>query len=449
MHGKRFFTTNDHFMSQGEIFTSIPISGIDTVKVAEKCVDGFYGFGVAITPSSCYELSLMESAERKKLLENIYGKGGIGLSVGRICIGSSDYSPELYSYDDVPFDVELKHFSTERDERYIIPMIKEIIAVNPDIYLFASPWSPPYWMKTGNSIGGGYMRREYVDCYADYIIRFIKSYAEHGIKISAITPQNESDTQQFGRYPTCIWHPEIEAAFIKALRKRLDANKMDTRIWMYDHSFNNSGRVEWSLENCDGLRNECNGVAFHYYDGAIEETVALKKKYPDLEFHFTEGGPRLYDNYGTDWCKWSLMMVKALKCGYRSFTGWNLMLDEMGGPNVGPFMRMCGGLVTRDSRNGELSYSGQYRAFAHIAPFIKPSSEIYSLYVGEKYNYNISSYPKKLAEVEGVMIADENEKKTVILVNPNDCGIQAQIEIDGRLWYVELYSNSVSTVVIE
>ena len=173
MRGKCYFTSCDYQNEYREIFPSLPAPGAETIKVSDKFTSGFLGFGVAITPSSCYELSLMDAEERRALLRQIYTKEGIGLSVARLCIASSDYSPEIYSYDDVEGDVELRHFSIERDERYVLPMIKEILEINPDLYIFASPWSPPYWMKTGGCMCGGYMRDEYLDCYADYIIKFI------------------------------------------------------------------------------------------------------------------------------------------------------------------------------------------------------------------------------------------------------------------------------------
>ena len=449
MPAKLFFTNKDHLLSEREIFTSLRVPAAERLSVSDNFTDGFYGFGVAITPSSCYELSMMKPEERKKLLSHIYSAEGIGLSVGRLCIASSDYSPELYSYDDVPFDMSLEHFSIERDEKYIIPMIKEILEINPDIYLFASPWSPPYWMKTGGSMCGGYMREQFLDCYADYIVKFIKSYGRHGIKISAITPQNEPDTHQNGRMPACIWHPETEARFIGILRRKLTEQSLDVKIWMYDHNFNDTDRVIWSLESCDGLPEACNGVAFHYYGGAIEQTRKVKNLFPSLELHFTEGGPRLNDNYGTDWCKWGVMMIKALKTGYSSFTGWNLMLDETGGPNVGPFIGTCGGLVTRDSRTGDISYSGQYKAFCHIAPYITSASRIYPITTGDSFNLNMSGYPKHDMDIEGVMIENPDGKQSAVLVNPNNHGIQTQIEIGGQLWYVELHADSISTIVVE
>ena len=148
------YTTSPNLeMSECRVFPAELMNGAAQVKRTGKVLnENYLGFGVAITGSSCYLLNQMDKGSRRALLEQVYGKNGANLSVGRLTVASSDYSAELYSYDEVPGDVELKHFSIDRDREYIIPMIKEILEVRPDLYLYAAPWSPPAWMKTGGSI---------------------------------------------------------------------------------------------------------------------------------------------------------------------------------------------------------------------------------------------------------------------------------------------------------
>jgi glucosylceramidase len=302
-------------------------------------------------------------------------------------------------------------------------------------------------MKTGNSLCGGFMREEFVECYADYYIKFLLAYADHGIHIRALTPQNEPETAQKGRMPACIWHPEIEAKFIKILRKKLDEKGMDVKIWMWDHNFAGVDRVLWSLDNTEGLAESAAGAAFHYYEGSPEDAKKLHDHYPQMELHFTEGGPRLYDNYDTDWCKWAITISKAINCGFKSFTGWNLMLDEAGGPNIGPFF--CGGLVTRNSLTGELTYSGQYKAFRHIAKYIKPHSKLHPVSVDETYGKEISAYPKYAKAIEGVFVDNGDGKNILLLINPNSEKKQTQIYLNNIWWYIELMPDSISTIIIE
>ena len=442
----QYYTDKTAQMNVREVFPTLTVPGaVHAAPVSNPSTTGVYGFGVAITPSSCYILSKMEPEQRREFLQYVYGKDGLNLSVGRLCVGSSDYSAELYSYDDVPFDIELKHFSVERDEAYVIPMIQEILKVKPELYLYSSPWSPPAWMKTGGSMCGGHMREEFLTCYADYYIKFLEAYAARGIHISALTPQNEPETHQNGKMPACIWHPELEAKFIKTLRKKLDEKGMDVRIWLWDYRFTGIDRVIWSLEEIEGLAKACAGVGFHYYDGKIEQTLVLRERFPELELHFTEGGPRLYDHYDSDWCKWGIMMAKAMRCGYRSFTGWNLLLDETGGPNIGPYF--CGGLATRNSLTGELSYSGQSKAMAHIAPNITPDSVIYPLMTDEVTHNSMFKYPKSISLMDGFLI--KNTDNTVcVMINPDSDKKQVCLSVDGKTWYVELMPDTISTVIL-
>lgn len=434
------YTTNEHggYVSR-PLHEGVSLSGITTAIKSENAKNtDFIGFGVAITGSSCYNLSLMEKTERYELLKSLYSKDGLNFQIGRLSIGASDYSPELYTYDDVENDTSLEHFSIERDQKYIIPIIKEILQFNPNLTLFASPWSPPGWMKTGGSIGGGYMCEKFLGCYAEYIVKYIKAYEAEGIKISAITPQNEPETLQAGKMPACVWHPETEGKFISILYKKFKENGIKTKIWCYDHNFSGAKRVDWCFKEFPTLKNECAGVAFHYYEGSIEDTVFLKEKYPDLELHFTEGGPRLNDNYATDWCKWTLMMIKALGNGYSSFTGWNLMLDETGGPNVGPFS--CGGLITRNSINGELSYSGQFKAFRHLKNIL-PTSKIYPI------NFDRNDLSK--LNTEGCFVENVSDHTELILVNPSNKKEQLQFFYRDQWWYIEMLPNTSATVVFD
>ena len=430
-----------------ELRKALYMSGVSAAKcVKEPSENDFLGFGVAITGSSCYNLSKMEKTERRALIEKIYGKNGLGFSVARLSIGSSDYSAELYTYDDVEGDIALEHFSIARDEEYIIPMIKEILEVNPELYIFASPWTPPAWMKTGNSTCGGHMRAQFVDCYADYFIKYIKAYGEHGIRIRAVTVQNEPETQQFGFMPACIWNPDTEVAFVSALRTRLRENRLDeVEIWINDHSFAYVDKVDWQLSNYPTLKEESGGVAFHYYDGNIEQTEHLVDKY-GLRLHFTEAGPRLYDHYGDDWCKWGMMMSKALNSRYCSFTGWNLMLDETGGPNIGPFF--CGGLVTRNRLSGELSYSGQYKAFEHFTKYVKRDSKISPISF-DKNGYPMTSFPKDIKPLTGTFVENSDGSAALMLVNPNPDKAQVQYFYGGEWWYIELLPNTLATVTFK
>ena len=325
------------------------------------------GFGGAFTDASCYLLSRMERGARRTLLDELFSPGGLRLSVGRTCIGSSDYSLSAYSFDDAPEpDPELQHFSIEHDRAYILPMLREARQVNREMFYFSAPWSPPGWMKAGGSLLGGSMRKHYFDSYAQYFVKFLQAYRAEGVAISAVTSQNEVDTDQDGRMPAALWGQEYEIAFVKDfLAPALRGASLDTKIWILDHNYNLWGRALDELSDA-ALRDCVDGVAWHGYDGKPDAMTRVHDAFPSKHAYWTEGGPDISDpHYADDWAKWSATFAPILKNWSRCIVGWNLVLDEKGRPNIGPFQ--CGGLVTLDSATREIRRSGQYWAFAHYS----------------------------------------------------------------------------------
>lgn len=328
------------------------------------------GFGAAFTDAACYMFNELDPAAREKLFHELFHPSEMGFSVCRTCIGSSDYSTKVYSFDEADPDPELTRFSIDHDRAYILPMLSEARKVNPDIFLFSSPWSPPGWMKSSHSMLGGNMRRQYMPSYANYFVKFLRGYAAAGVPIDAVTVQNEVDTDQDGRMPACIWPQEYEVDFIRNnLGPTFRSNGIQTKIWMLDHNYNLWGRVLSSLE-APGLRDYCNAVAWHGYVGKPEAMTVVHKAYPKLNMYWTEGGPDYTDpQYATNWCDWSKTFTGILQNWCQSITAWNFALDEHGRPNIGPFS--CGGLVTINSQTKDISYSGQYWAFAHYSRLIR------------------------------------------------------------------------------
>lgn len=446
----RFYQTSENQrLAEKRLFSNVQKNDwISEVVVDENTVnDSFSGFGVALTGSSCYELSVMPKEKRAEFLADIYGENGLNLSVARVSMGASDYSTSVYTYCDMPGDIALETFSVKTDEEFIIPMIKEAMSHNGELKFLASPWSPPGWMKGGGLISYGYMRDKYIDCYADYFVKYIKAYAENGIKIGAVTPQNEPETHQNGQSVACVWSPDQEAEFVATLKNKLKENGLDTEIWMYDHNFNGWPRILWTLREYPQVLECVDSIAFHYYDGGVELVENIKKEYPDMRWEFTEGGPRLNDNYGTDWTKWAHIMAKSLAHGCGSFFGWNLLLDENGGPNVGPFW--CAGLATLNSQTGEITYSGQYHAFKHFSKFIKRGAKIHSAKLSEDFSGNAGyNYPSQQRLPVDVVCADNPDgSRVVVLVNSNSSKRSAQYFYDNKWWYIEMMPNSVSTLV--
>jgi len=332
----------------------------------DKQFQDILGFGGAFTDAACYTFNRLEPAEREALFHELFHPSQMGLSMGRLCVGSSDYATKVYSFDEGDPDPEMKRFSIAHDSEYIIPILREARQVNPDLFLFSSPWSPPGWMKFNGSMLGGSMRNHYLAAYARYYLRFLQAYAAEGVPIQALTSQNEVDTDQDGRMPACIWPQEYEIAFIRDnLGPLLESSGVDTRIWILDHNYNLWGRAVCTLVD-DKFRKYARAVAWHGYVGTPDMMSKVHDVYPKVEMHWTEGGPDYKDpNYLTDWCQWGTVFSDVLRNWCRSITAWNLALDENGRPNIGPFS--CGGVVTIHSQTREVTRSGQYWAFAHYA----------------------------------------------------------------------------------
>ena len=334
------------------------------------------GFGGAFTDASCYLLNLMEAAPRTALIEELYGPKGLRMSVGRTCVGSSDYSTKAYSFDDSPEpDLELKHFTIEHDRRWILPTLREARQVNPDLFLFSSPWSPPGWMKSNRSMLGGSMRNHYFAPYAQCFVRFLQDYAAAGVKIQAVTVQNEVDTDQDGRMPAALWGQEYEIAFVSDhLGPALEHAGLDTKIWILDHNYNLWGRAVDELSD-SGVYKRVDGVAWHGYAGTPDAMKRVQQMFPAKHAYWTEGGPDISSRtYATDWAQWSRIFAQILRNRARCIVCWNLLLDEKGQPNIGPFS--CGGLVTLNSKTEQLTRSGQYWAFAHYSKVIDRGARI-------------------------------------------------------------------------
>lgn len=328
------------------------------------------GFGAAFTDASCYMFSQLAPDARERLFHDLFDPSQLGLSVCRTCIGSSDYSTEVYSFDEGEPDPELKRFSIDHDRKYLLPMLQQARKVNPELFLFSSPWSPPGWMKPNGSMLGGSMRKKYFGVYANYFLKFLQAYADAGVPIQAVTSQNEVDTDQDGRMPACLWGQEYEIEFVgKHLGPLLKAKGLDTQIWLLDHNYNLWGRVMGELEDPE-VRKYTQAVAWHGYAGTPEMISKVHDAYPHAEMHWTEGGPDYTSpRYATDWADWARTFTEALCNWCQSITGWNLALDEHGRPNIGPFP--CGGMITINSQTKEITQSGQYWAFLHFSRMIR------------------------------------------------------------------------------
>jgi glucosylceramidase len=391
------------------------------------------GFGAAFTDAACFTMNRLDPDVRQNLLQELLSPSKMGLSVSRICIGASDYATKAYSYSEgEEEDPELKRFSIDHDREYILPILRDARKTNPDLWLLASPWSPPAWMKFNKSMLGGCMRRKWLGAYAQYFDKFLAAYLAEGVKVNSVTPQNEVDTDQDGRMPACAWPQEYEIEFVRdhlgpALAK--SANPAD--IWVLDHNYNLWGRAICELED-EGARKFIKGIAWHGYVGTPDMMTHVKKHFPATDMFWTEGGPDFETpGYETEWAKWGGIFTGILRNQARCIIAWNYALDEKGNPNIGPFK--CAGLVTVHSQTREIIRGGQYHAFAHFSPHIQRHAKVVAS-TGE------------LKEVAHVVARNPSGEFAAVLTNQAKTEKKLSLSLAGSSVGVTLPAESITTL---
>ncbi len=395
------------------------------------------GFGAAMTDSSCYVLSQMTDAERAPLMHELFAPQELAMNVCRTCIGASDYARNLYSFDDsTEPDPELKKFSVDHDKAYILPMLREARKSNPDLFLFSSPWSPPGWMKPNNSMLGGAMRKTSFAPYAQYFLKFLEGYKAEGVAIDAVTVQNETDAEQEGHMPACLWAQEQEMDFVKnhlgpALRKA----GAPTKIWVLDHNYSLWGRAIDELSD-PGVYEYVDGIAWHGYVGEHSAMTRVHDAFPQKSAYWTEGGPDINQpDYETDYTKWAETFNGILNNWARSITSWNIALDEKGKPNIGPFS--CGGLVTVENATHKVTRSGQYWAFAHYSKHIKRGARVFA---SDGLGYDGSG-----GAVSHAAFRNPEGSNIVTLANTGDQR-RVQLVLGAKMLEIEVPADSVHTL---
>lgn len=338
------------------------------------------GFGGAFTDSASEVFAKLPADKQQEVLAAYFSPTrGIGYTLGRTNINSCDFSSDTYSYDDVPGDVKLAHFSIAHDEKYKIPFIKRAREMaGGNLNLFASPWSPPAWMKSNNDMShGGTLKPEDRQAWADYFVRFIQAYKKDGIPIWGLTIQNEPLSVQ--SWESCIVTAQDEHVFVRDfLGPTLHKDGLsDVKVMIWDH---NRGLIYHRAQEIYSDPKAAKyvwGTAFHWYAGDHWSNVApTHYAFPDKNLLFTEGSEGfIMSTPDHEWSgaeRYGENILKDLSNWSVGWTDWNLILDSQGGPNhVGNF---CAAPIMADAATGKLRYLPSYYYLGQFSKFIKPGA---------------------------------------------------------------------------
>ena len=414
----------------GTVSNSYSTIEVDTTQTFQS-VDGF---GYALTGGSAYVINLLSATDKSNLLQELFGTGSNSNAVSylRISIGASDLNASVFSYDDMPpgqTDVNLTQFSLSQDTVDLIPVLKQILAINPNIKILGSPWSPPVWMKDYGSSVGGSLLPQYYDAYAHYFVKYIQQMQAKGITVKAITPQNEP--LYGGNNPSMVMTADQQASFIKNnLGPAFQSAGINTKIIVYDH---NCDKPDYPITvlNDAAARAFVDGSAFHLYAGDISALTTVHNAYPDKNVYFTEQFTGSNASFDGD-LRWHLknVIIGTMRNWGKVALEWNLASDPNYSPHTAGGCTECKGAVTIGNT---ITRNVSYYIVAHASRFVPPGSvRIASNISGNLYN---------------VAFKTPAGKKVLIVVNDGTVSTSFNIKFNGQWVTTGLAVGSVGTYV--
>jgi glucosylceramidase len=409
-----------------------------------KTFQSFLGIGGAITDASAEVFAKLSDEKQQELLKAYYDtKKGIGYTLIRTTIHSSDFSSGSYTYIDEG-DTALKTFSIEHDRKYRIPLIKKAIAASGGkITTYATPWSPPAFMKSNkNMLKGGTLLPEFFQPWATYYTKFVKAYEKEGIPIWAISTENEPMAVQ--TWESCVYTAEAERDFVKnylgpTMKKEGLGNK---KIIAWDHNRDLMVQRANVVFSDPEASKYIWGMGFHWYETwaggnpMFENVARVHEAYPDKNLLFTEGCVEKFDakNYQL-WAngeRYGTSMIHDFNNGTVGWTDWNILLDENGGPNhVGNF---CFAPVHADTKTGELIYTPSYYYIGHFSKFIRPEAKRVSTAVSRSSLLSTS-------------FLNKDGKVVTVVMNQSDTAVTYNLCVGTQAAEVTILPNAIQTLI--
>ena len=395
------------------------------------------GFGFTLTGGSAQVINQLNDADRQALLQELFGNGsnGIGISYLRVSVGASDLNEAPFTYNDMPSgetDEDLSEFSLEKDAG-VISLLKEILAVAPEIKILASPWTAPVWMKSNDSFVGGHLQEQYYDVYAQYWVKYLQGMQAEGIVLDALTPQNEP--LHGGNNPSMEMSATEQTNFIKNnLGPALEEANLSTKIIVYDHNCDNP-QYPITIMNDAEANPYVDGAAFHLYAGDIRALTTVHNAFPDKNVYFTEQYNSSNDDFsGT--LKWHLknVIIGSMRNWSKNALEWNLANDASFGPHTDGGCTVCKGGLTIGA-NGAITRNVGYYIVAHASKFVPAGSiRIESNSTGNLHN---------------VAFVTPEGRKVLIVENDGSAAATFNIKYNNKWAVTALAAGAVGTFIWE
>ena len=404
----------------------------------------YFGTGAAMTDAAAETFYKLPKEKQQELLQAYFDKEkGIGYTVARTNINSCDFSSDMYTYV-ADGDRELKSFSIEHDKKYKLPFIKEAMkAAGGSLNLFASPWSPPAWMKDNNDmLQGGKLKTEFYESWALYYTKFIKAYEQEGVPVWGISIQNEPMAKQ--RWESCLYTAEEERDFLKKnLGPTMKKEGLgDKKIIVWDHNRDLIYQRAQTYFNDPEAAKYIWGIGFHWYEdwsGGTPMYDNLRRVYesfPDKHILFTEGCAESFN--ASRYNAWVLgeeygrSMINDYNNGMVGFTDWNILLDETGGPNH--VQNFCFAPVHGDTKTGQLIYTNAYYYIGHFSKFIQPGAK------------RIAASASR-SQLLTTAFRNPDGKTVVIVMNQGNMATPYFLWINGKATEINALPHSIATLV--
>jgi glucosylceramidase len=410
-----------------------PIIDVDDTKTFQT----MDGFGFAVTGGSAQLLMHMEAEKRATILHELYGDDGnnIGASYIRISVGSSDMNDHVYSYDDLPkgeTDPSLAKFSLDPDRAEVIPVLKEILAINPKIKILASPWSAPLWMKTTGEARGGVLKPEYFDAYANYFVKYIQGMQAAGIPIDAITIQNEPLNEK--NTPSMLMLESEQQDLIKNhLGPAFKKAGIKTKIVLYDHNLDHPLYPLSILRDPEAAK-YIDGTGFHLYGGTVDAMTQVHNEFPKKNLYFTEQA--VIERTGSSELNISKPVARVIIGVSRNWSKnillWNLAADPQKGPHTNDGgCTECVGAITIDGNT--ITREAAFYTLAHASKFVRPGS----VRIGSN----------DLEQLPNVAFKTPKGEKVLIVSNISGIPQTFSVRDHGKSFTTSLNAGSVATYV--